>query len=142
MPLDGEGEVSGVPDLYRLDGPVWCGPLDDQPIGQAIDALPMQRVHLDLRRPDDAGKATAGRQFDGMSRHVALVIRTLRRPMVEAFRLMVDMGQKRTAEGNVKLLKSAAYTENRQAGLEAGADQRQGDGVARRILRAVRAIGL
>ena len=106
---------------------------------QAIDALGMQRIHLHAALAQQAMQQAALDDVDVMRRRVVHVdVGRLGRAMIAAaFDLVHELVQ-RAAQRHVDLLQAAADREQRHAAIDRMADQRQGGGVARRIVRRAR----
>ena len=103
--------------------------------GRVISPAPSVQRHRAPLGPSGGWKPHAVGFGDAQPRELLQ-----RRGMIEPARQILQALMQRAAEGDVQLLQPAADRQHRQAGLERGADQRQGHGVALRILG--RALGM
>ncbi|AKJ97044.1 hypothetical protein BK652_15495 [Pseudomonas brassicacearum] len=109
---------------------------------QSLDALAVDGVDVDHRRQAQARQHAAGLDMHGMGRAV------LDRHRLGVVFTMIDKGSdfmnflmQATAKGYVHFLETAADPQHRDACLDGGADQRQGGGIACRIMSSARRTG-
>jgi len=129
--------AGGVLDPHGLDGAVVGDRLDDQPVGQPVDRLGVQRVdHQGLGAAGQPRALAAGDQAHRVARVVAELARQLAvAPVVELAGQLVDQLVQAAAERDVELLVAAADRQHGHAALQRHADQRQGGGVALAVVQ-------
>ncbi len=142
MPLRAQAKAGMILEAHRLDNPILGAAFHLDARGRFRDPLPMQRIHLGLGLAEDARELAAGEERDLVSRAIHLFVRHVsRRAMVHPPFGQVDMGVERAAQRDIQLLETAADAKHRHIALDRRADQRQRDGIAPGILRAVRPVG-
>ena len=139
MPLQRQREGRRVGHAEGLDLAVVGDRLEPGARRQAIDALGMQRVHLHAALAQQAMQQAAFDDVDVVRRRVVDVgVGRLGRAMIAPALDLVHELVQRAAQRHVDLLQAAADREQRHAAVDRMADQRQGGGVARRIVRRAR----
>src|SRR5690606_36705908 len=136
VPLHAEAETACRLDGKRLDQPVGRQGLDAQPLALPFDTLAMHRVDLDFARQAEALQQPARLYVQRMAPivlYLLRIIRTLALVLIRA--VFVHLLVQAAAEGHVHLLESATDAEHRNAGIHRGADQRQRQLIARRVVR-------
>ena len=139
MPLHRIGKSGSVPDLERLDQAVAGMAQGLQAVGQARNALAMQGIDPCSLAAGPGGKHAAGRKTDFMCGPVGHVhTDAVGVAVIEIFALPMHALRKRSAQGHVDFLKTAADAEQWHAAGPAGPHQRQRKGVALQIERQAR----
>ena len=132
MPLHAQTEGRVIGPAHGLDQTVLGEGLGLQRLGEARDALPVQRIDHDLVFADPVAQFPA--QPHRVDRPVALVERNIEaRAMILVTVHGVNGLIQAAAKRDVQLLEAAADREERRLALDRGADQRQRQRVAQGI---------
>jgi hypothetical protein len=139
MPLQGQRKGRCVGHAERLDLTVVGRGLEPGARRQAIDPLGVQRIHCHATLAQQAVQQAAFDDVNVVRRRVVHVgIGRLGRTMIAPpFDLVHELMQ-RAAQRHIDFLQATADREQRHAAIDRMADQRQGGGIARRIVRGAR----
>lgn len=142
MPLNCQRECRRCGDAESLDQAVGRIRLDDQPLAEPIDPLPVQGIDARARPPGERAQQPTGFKRDLMSRPVLHVQGlSLIVTMIKIALHLVHALVERAAEGDVDLLATAADSKHRHAALDCPADQRQRGRIAGRVVQRTRGTG-
>ncbi|RAJ86565.1 hypothetical protein C7409_1403, partial [Paraburkholderia caballeronis] len=137
VPLHAERERGRAGDADRFDQAIGRNGFGGEAGTEAVDALAVQRVDAGVgRAARQPLQQAAGHERDRMRRRVLEVERIgLVLAVIGEAVDGVDLLVERAAEGDVQLLEAAADGEHGDAGVDGGAQQREGGGVAVRVVQ-------
>jgi gamma-glutamylputrescine oxidase len=126
VPLHGERETLRATHAERFDDAVWRAGFHDQPLGQPLDALVVERVHSNAIGIGEAAQYAALFQHNVVGGAI-LDIERLRFivSMVEEAGDFVQLLVERAAEGDIHLLEAAAYAQHRDSAIDGLGDERE-----------------
>lgn len=135
VPLHAKHEARRIWHRHRFDQAIRGPRLDAQPRGQAVDALAVQRVDLELRSQAQALEQPARRDANGVTRAVLhLQGCVLRFAVVKVARQLLHTLVQGAAKGHIQFLEPTANSKHRHTGGNRRLQQRQGQAIARAIM--------